>query len=108
MFYAVSPVCLDFRSEIDDATAEHSLAHSRSRGGAYADNWEGPTGDGHYCRAVFAVPFKRKAKAVLPSSEAVEVDGLLANVKINPPTVSPAINTPTMASINMPSRRVAG
>jgi hypothetical protein len=61
-----------------------------------------------YCRAVFAVPFNKKAKAVLPPSRAVGVDGLLPNVKINPPAVNPAINTPAMASINMPSRRGAG
>jgi hypothetical protein len=71
-------------------------------------NWEGHTGDGRYCRAVFAVPFKRKAKAVLPSSDTIDVDGLLPDVKSNPPTVSPAINTPTMASINMPFRWGAG
>ena len=61
-----------------------------------------------YCRAVFAEPFNKKAKAVLPSSRAVGVDGLLPNVKSNPPAVSPVINTPAMMSIIMPSRRGAG
>ena len=37
-------------------------------GDAAVADWEGHTGDGNYCCAVFAVPFKRKAKAVLPSS----------------------------------------
>jgi hypothetical protein len=51
------------------------------------------------------VPFKKKAKAVLPSSEAVGVDGLLPKVNSKLPAVSPAINTPTIPSINTPSRR---
>jgi hypothetical protein len=58
-----------------------------------------------YWRVVFLVPFKKKAKAVLPSSEAVGVDGLLPKVNSKPPTVSPAINTPTIPSINAPSGR---
>ena len=58
-----------------------------------------------YWRVVFPVPFKKKAKAVLPSSEAVGVDGLLPKVNSKLPAVSPAINTPTIPSINTPSRR---
>ena len=51
-----------------------------------------------YWRVVFPVPFKKKAKAVLPSSEAVGVDGLLPKVNSKLPAVSPAINTPTIPS----------
>jgi hypothetical protein len=63
---------------------------------------------GRYCRVVIPVPFKKKAKAVFPSLEAIGADGLLPNVNSNPPAASPAINTPTVASINTPSRRGAG
>src|SRR4029077_11237153 len=51
-----------------------------------------------YWRVVFPVPFKKKAKAVLPSSEAVGVDELLPAVSSKLPAVSPAINTPTIPS----------
>ena len=56
-------------------------------------------------RVVFPVPFKKKAKAVLPSSEAVGVVGLLPKVNSKLPAASPAINTATIPSINTPSRR---
>jgi hypothetical protein len=46
---------------------------------------------GRYCRVVIPVPFKKKAKAVFPSLEAVGADGLLPNVNSNPPAASPAI-----------------
>ena len=57
---------------------------------------------------VFAVPFNRKARAVLPSSRAVGVDEVLPNVNSIPLTVNPAIKTPVMTSVNMPSRRGLG
>jgi hypothetical protein len=59
-----------------------------------------------YSRAVFAVPFNKEAKAVLPTTRAVDADDL--NVKSNPPAVNPAIKTLVMTSINMASRRGAG
>jgi hypothetical protein len=57
-----------------------------------------------YCRLI-PEPFKKKASAVLPSSEAVRL-GEFANSK--PPAVNPARNTVANATNNNPSRRVSG
>jgi hypothetical protein len=55
-----------------------------------------------YRLGLFAVPFRKKAKAVLPSSAAIGAGGLSRNANSNPPAVSPAMKTPTRAIIATP------
>jgi hypothetical protein len=51
---------------------------------------------------LFAVPLRKKANAVRPSSAAIGAGGLSRNANSNPPVVNPAMNTPTSAIIAKP------
>jgi hypothetical protein len=66
----------------------------------------GPTGAQSYWRLGLPVPFNKKAKAVLPSSDALGVDGGFPNVNSKPPAVSPAINTGTAVTFAGCARRL--
>src|SRR5262249_19539628 len=78
-----------------------SLWRDQSSGSDGSISWP----DQRYCRVGWPGPFKKEAQGILPSGEAVGVDRLPPNANIKLPTVSPAINTPAMASISTPSRR---